>query len=271
MTFNKTLIGALTLIAASNAHSSIVVDGNWTDWINPAGSGSAADWTPISSSTKYDVEDTAVGTSYLNPGYGGQAYDAEAIYVSTDSSNIYVAVITGRDPNAAGWRWGDIGIDFGLDGTFEYGIVTRGDSGEHSSSGIGDAGDVYSVSEWNLGIWDAPDVHNANPTTDYAKAHPTSIEAGTKIDDGDFAFSKVDFDIGGLGGDHWFMEARISVGSLDPNLLNQPFMAHWTMGCNNDWIQVDPLLGQVPEPTPFALLGLGLLGMFANKRKKQTS
>ncbi len=209
---NKTL-KLFFLLSLSSAVQAYTIDGNWNDWINLSGAGSASDWTPIDSSVKYEVEDQ--NTSYLNPGYGGQAYDAEAMYVKRDNSNIYVAVITGRDPNASGWRWGDIAPDFGNDGSFEYGLVTICDAGQHQSSGIGNSGDFYRVSDWNVGIWDAPNQYNANPTTQYALQHPTSVLAGTLLGSGGFAYSTMTGPVGELGGQHSLpaMESEAKAGS----------------------------------------------------------
>jgi len=36
--------------------------------------------------------------SYVDPGYGGQNYDVEAMYAYADDSGLYVAVVTGFDP-----------------------------------------------------------------------------------------------------------------------------------------------------------------------------
>jgi len=268
MKLGKKLLVTGFALAISGGAQAINIDGDWTDWITP-GAGAASDWTPNDGAVKYDVNDQTGGSgAYLNPGYGGQAYDAEAIYVKVSGSAIHVAVITGRDPNATGWRWGDIALDFGNDGSFEYGMIARSDAGQHSSSGIGLAGEVYQVDAWNVGIWDAPSDHSPNPTTDYANEHPTSVMTGTKLGEGEFAFSAMTGDVGALGGQHWFMEALIPVGFLDESLLSQPFTAHWTMGCANDWIQVDPLIAAVPEPVSLSLFGLGLLGLFRGRRKQ---
>jgi hypothetical protein len=263
MELGQKLLSIIFALTLSTGVQAITIDGDWSDWITLSGAGSEADWTPNDASVKYAVDDQ--DTSYLNPGYGGQDYDAEAIYVKASSSAIHVAVITGRDPNKTHYPWGDIALDFGNDGSFEYGLVTIG-------SGIGSAGEVYSIDAWNVGIWDAPKVHNANPTTEYAKEHPTSIQAGINLGDGEFAFSKMTGPVGELGGDHWFMEAFIPVSilGLTGEQLAGPFTAHWTMGCANDWIEVDPPLGGVvPEPASLSLLGFGLLGLLGTRRKQQ--
>ncbi len=42
-------------------------------------------------------------SSYLNPGFGGQAYDAEALYATWDSAYLYSGLMRGRAPGASGW------------------------------------------------------------------------------------------------------------------------------------------------------------------------
>ncbi len=255
---NKIILATGLLLSLSA--QAAVIDGDWRDWIAPSGSGSADDWQPVVAGTKYAVEDQAGGlATYLDPGYGGQAYDAEAIYVATTGTAIQVAVITGKAPDNT-YPWGDIAIDFGNDGVFEYALVTRGDAW-----GIGNAGEVYAASDWNLGLWSAPGVYDPSPDSDYARRHPTSVADGELLGDGAFAWSKMDVPVGTLGGDHWFMEASIPLNLLDASLFSQPFTAHWTMGCANDWIEVDPVL--VPEPLTGGLLGLGLLGLMGLSRR----
>ena len=139
---SNTLILALTLAALLSAGSAqaFVIDGNLSDW-GVQRNGNATDWTPNSSAAAYKVEDQHA--SYLNPGYGGQAYDAEAMYVAWDASNLYIAIATGHNPLTPNtpsndtYGPGDIAIDFAANGSFDYGIELTG-------SGTTSAGHVYS-------------------------------------------------------------------------------------------------------------------------------
>jgi hypothetical protein len=115
--------------------ASVVVDGKIADW-GLHQTGKASDWTPnpaLVPSTQYTVEDqTGNANTYLSPGYGGQAYDAEALYTFVENNLLYIALITGLSPDtpdnpkANSYGPGDFAIDFGQDGSYEFGIETTG-------------------------------------------------------------------------------------------------------------------------------------------------
>jgi len=99
---------------SSQAFAGIVVDGNLADWGIVRGSTS---WVP-SAGTHYTVEDAkGNGSYYLSPGWGGQAYDAEAMYARIEGSSLFIALATGHNSrtlnNPAGNSFGagDFAID----------------------------------------------------------------------------------------------------------------------------------------------------------------
>ncbi len=260
------------------------VDADLNDWINSP-QGQATDWNPYKPNVFYQEEDQAGG--HLNPGGGGQPYDAEAIYVAVASNQLLVAVVTGRQPEVTDWPAGDIAIDFGNDGTFEYGIVAYGDGGKSYAGsylngykgGIGDAGDFYRVNEWNYGIWkgDGKTDYQTDPAlmSVYKKAHPTTVKSGVKLDEVMLEYKKATFDgddiakLGQWGGEHYVIEAAIPLDLFDPALLGQKFTVHWTMACANDWIETDP--ATVPEPPVAFLIAAGLMGMWRAKSGNDNS
>ncbi|BCX82324.1 hypothetical protein MIT9_P1910 [Methylomarinovum caldicuralii] len=238
----------------------ITIDGDLNDWIATP-QGKAGDWQPLRNTTSSTIEDQ--NTNYLNPGYGGQNYDAEAIYVELDSGTLYVAIVTGLGPYSSKWPAGDIAIDFGDDDSFEYGIVVLGDM-SNPRGGLGSAGEIYQVTEWNYGLWTAPDNHDPSGSSSYKSAHPATVKSGEHKGTARMVYQKALYNdneitqLGKFAGDHYVIETAIDVSVFDPSLWGQKFNVHWTMACANDWIEVDP----VPEP-PVAFLfgaGLGLLG-----------
>lgn len=253
-----------TCVLASHAAHAIVIDGNLADW-GLKQTGQVSDWTPDSAIVpnvhQFTVEDQTGGAGVrLFPGWGGQNYDAEALYVSLDSDFLYLALITGLSPDtpdnpaANSYGPGDFAIDFGMDGSFEFGIQTTGPN----------AGKVYLVSSWGYGLWDINGNHNpANPD----KSHPTSMVAGDQVGEGALIYTSTPFtNMGAHAADkHYAIEAAIPLSSFSG--YSGKFDVHWTMNCANDAIRADPEL-TVPEPGTLALFPLGMLGLAAMRRKK---
>ena len=257
------LLVSSAFVLSSTAHA-IVIDGDLKDWIGiPIGS--INDWKPIDPTVSYFVEDQSGGSNaYLNPGYGGQAYDAEAIYVKRDATDFYIAVVTGLGPDNITYPAGDLAFDFGSDGSYEYGVVVKSDSGT-SNGGIGNKGDVYKVNQWNLGLWD--------DSGSYKKSeHPTTVKAGSLIGTAGLFYQEALYNNSSLtnklgidAGTHYLIEAKISTSLFDVGDRDKAFRVHWTMACANDSISVDPP-ANVPTPTVLPMLALGLTLLIGFRR-----
>lgn len=276
----KSLIHLMLIVGltgSTGAHA-IVIDGNLSDWGVQQNAG-AAGWTPTANSgIQYTVEDQH--SSYLNPGYGGQPYDAEAIYatVAKDTDNqwkLFIALATGHNPNtldkpsANSFGAGDFAIDFGKDGSYEMGINIQhiiSSAGAKESFGV--LGGVYMDPTWALGLWN--NAGNYDPSH-ADTSNPTHMTAGTYIGMADLAYTTTGQTGYGewVSDTHYFYEMSIGLDLLTAAGWNGgAFDIHWTQNCANDSILVDPPAPTVPEPGTLALLPLGMMGLIAIRRRK---
>ncbi|MDO9239754.1 PEP-CTERM sorting domain-containing protein [Methylicorpusculum sp.] len=259
---NTAMILALFASSMLPVQASITVDGNLSDW-GIKRNGNANDWTP-NPGIHFTVEDqTGKLSDYLNPGYGGQAYDAEALYAYLTDTHLFIAMATGHNPNTPNdpsknsYGAGDFAIDFGLDGTYEAGINVKPDWDT-----FGVANGLYKVDQWAYGLW--------NDTPGYLKSeHPTAIMSGTLLGIADMVISSAQTGYGQWSSDtHYFYEIGLSLDLLRQAGWNgSSFNIHWTQMCANDSIIVDPP-ANVPEAGSLMLMSLGLFGMSWAQRKK---
>ncbi|MCP5141283.1 MAG: PEP-CTERM sorting domain-containing protein [Gammaproteobacteria bacterium] len=268
------------LVGFASGAAAYTIDGQISDW-GVYGTGNDSDWTP-NGNQQYAVSDQV--NDSLSGGYvynftalgglgsGGQEYDAEAIYLDYDSTYLYYAVVTGRPSTATQYPAGDIAFDFGSDGSWEFGVETRGNNGF-------DKGDLVAVSSWALG----------NPIP---AAGVTEILSGTVVggSSADFAYGSKIEDIGrytyptyGSGDDnHYVLEGRIALADFSL-YAGQDFTIHWTMGCGNDEIHLSSTLptggggcqggncggNEVPVPGTGLLFGGALIGWTLQRRRQR--
>ena len=89
--FTLALLGSAL---AGQASAGIVVDGNINEWLS-----NTTTWATSNAGIHRTVEDQTGNNSVrLSPGYGGQAYDAEAIFATIEGSKLFIALATGHNP-----------------------------------------------------------------------------------------------------------------------------------------------------------------------------
>lgn len=253
---------ALAFACAASAANAVPynIDGSFADWqIN-------SHTLKSSTARKETIEDQH--DSYLIPGYGGQTYDAEAIYLDWDANFLYVGVLTGmpktqlHNPARNSWGPGDIILDFGRDKHPEYAFKVISRDGLTS-------GRLYQGTTWDYGLWYQPNIlaTNLHPSTDVV-----GVKTGNQIATGNLAYSSIGSkNLGDWVLDtHYFIEAKIPTSAFG-NLWrgDGPKVSldvSWAAMCGNDIIVVDP--APVSEPAMGGLITL-MLGSLAWHRRKQ--
>lgn len=214
------------------------------------------------------------GDGVVSPGGGGQDFDIEKIGLFMDDTKLYIGLQTGFDITGDNKvdtiEGGDFALDFGDDGSFEFGF--RYD--------ISSSGTINSVKLYHANSWDDPSPHSSS-TPWRMNAIDGNALASTSNGSINAAFGKSTGWWGWPYGDtHYTLEASVNLSVLTDKLkaINtngyhfDRVTAHWTMGCGNDVLETTMTknfdYNPVPEPATLLLFGMGLLGAGALGRKK---
>jgi hypothetical protein len=201
-----------------------------------------------------DDDDGVSSDGFVDPGWGGQSFDAEYLFYKKQGNLLSIGLQTGFDvvsghlvSGGDDYYAGDLALGFN-GGDFEYavdfGLVTRDNEGDNVGLESGDQDKVglYAVSEWNNDIL-------------FPESAPYAMDEGTLIS----GISST----GGLEGDSYYRIAILDLDTLGFNVNS--FSAHWTMSCGNDLVEGS---ANVPEPSALLLMAGGLLGLLGSVRRR---
>lgn len=291
---NKALLMAyalgLGLSAESMAGDINITDGNLQDWGLFTNSSGRQPWTPEGNPNDkngfgqyvhdgltiyYTFEDYTGGSNgRVDPGYGGQAYDAEALYVTWDADNLYIALVTGHNPNTkqnppGAYSAGDFALNFwsgANNGIYDFGIRTPHNF--NSSSNPDNIGlfttDVYETTndDWLKDpFWNTEAVTSLDMSKSPDKVGSAAMKV-TKLP------GALDIGPGPANDSHWLYEV-----SVDKSVFGDAFTKYtdldisWTMNCANDVITVRDDILTIDEPPVWALLGSTLPVVFWRRRR----
>ena len=226
-----TFVIALLICFTPSAHADLldVWGPGWTEFQDSDNPGEAEDWVG--------------GGGFVDPGVGGQHFDAEYLLWKLEGNDLLLGLQTGFDivtGSYGGYDAGDIALSFdGNAADYEYGLHFQ--SSEDTV--------LHTV-----GSWTPPGTFPAS--TPYAMLGGLG-DSGIEVN----WFQEGSDNANGLS--YYRMVRLIDIGDWGPFTLD----AHWTMSCGNDKIS-----GRVPvpEPSTLLLLGSGLVGLgFVRRRFKR--
>ena len=261
------LFAVLAVFLWVGSAGAFIIDGDWTDWGITVADNNGSNLTP-SAGIGYWIEDTNDNENgyYVGPGYGGQDFDAEGIYVAISGGNLYFAVVSGaRSDNVNNhYEPGDIMI---TTTSGMYALETTGYRYDLSSGGYvtgetitGESGGLYKV-DGNHSEGDTGSTLVMNGLSNWAgspdRQDPVQLWSadGALLDSGNFFFTNDNKTT-----QHSFMEGMVALSILDGDVTG----VHWAYACGNDGGTAAP----VPEPATMLLFGTGLIGLAAIGRKK---
>jgi len=223
-------------------------------------------WTVIADDDGYDSD------GFVDPGWGGQDFDAEYLFVKQIGSQLSIGLQTGFNLNTGkvthfnnsnvgkDYYAGDLALSFdgnssSYEYAFDFGLYTEGytDGNKISINETGiDASGLYEDVIWNNNIYFDGDPSGQADSAPFAMDSGTSVESGSNV--------------WGLFDDSYYRIVSFDLASLNIDIAG--IDAHWTMSCGND--EINGSYAPVPEPATMLLLGSGLVGLaFYRRRMKK--
>jgi len=246
--------------------------------------------TPASPDVCYATEDRVrTRDGYVGPGVGGQRYDWEGLYSWRTDTHIYVVLSTGfrilpgnvartapaptsPDSAAAGTDFtdggdpvsyaGDVLVDTGQDGTWDYGITLAAYTDAIGRAGM-TYGDLYLVDETGgyagTGAY-RPGYTQSGPWLGVAETILAGLDYSAEMI---WVTQQSGEDMSGTSNARARYLAAFEIDLSQYPDFTDALTWHWTMECGNDEGELDcpagppPVPPPVPEPLTVLLVGAG--------------
>jgi hypothetical protein len=215
---------------------------------------------------------STTGTYHNIKDFGGQQFDAKAMYLSNDAIYLYVSIVTGFNPNSVhdpygrsrDYRVGDIAINSDwAHKTAAYGLILPTAPDGSSGTGAIKKGGVWYTPDADVGF--GPPVYsnykkNGTNGGSYDYKYSTLLYSGNPVKYKDpVTNSFIDMHL---------LEARVKLSDIG---LGVGDVAHtsWAMSCNNDFIEGNHIIQAVPEPGAYAAIGSGIVTLLGLGRRRK--
>jgi hypothetical protein len=240
--------------------------------VTAANSGNAA-WAPSSAGVAFTSEDSVASNGFVGPGYGGQGYDLEALYVQRVGSNLVITGISGANlaampVGASGncasgspcntFPIGDFFLGTGTVANFNpvVGIEVTGQHYTMDGNGY-TSGWTSPLTAGSVVDVNGADVVNGGFERGLAAwsyvGSPSQIAAAGYTGQSALRTGAVTWET--ING-HAAFQAVVDTQFLG-SVIASDYVVHWGELCGNDFLRTAV---NVPEPNSLLLLAVGLIG-----------
>jgi hypothetical protein len=259
------LLTAGVLLSGDARAATLTVDGDASDWGFSVADNNASTFSPagglnLAGIFVEDSDDLAGDGGSVGPNLGGQNYDAEAMAVAIQGSDLFIVIATGQRPDNGLARYGpgDLRI---ITNAGDYGLEIGGGAGGGSGTMLvgGEPGSTYTLDP--NGFTTAHNAAAAGQTAGSLWLNPAWIldpivpqeqtqmqigGGGSHVGDATYRFTR-----DSATTQHAIIEMSIPLSLFGGETIQSIV---WHPACGNDILSISPQI--VPEPGSMILAGI---------------